>query len=175
MKLSPCKPQIKKFQFHKYHRLLIDFLVYAWSSNTCLLHSWIVFTLSDVSYCDSDSVIDVGRWEGVCVISSVLSCHTKIWSGRHIQLHVTAQIYLEITEKYILEAWENASPKDVKRREASGPILAPLFICFFLFPLGLLHVNWASQECCLFYLRSSLLSLDLPLFYFHGLFPFLVF
>ena len=33
---------------------------------------------SDVSYCDSDSVIDVGLWDGVCVISSVLSCHTKI-------------------------------------------------------------------------------------------------
>ena len=37
--------------------------------------------------------------------------------------------------------------------------------------LGLSYVNWASQECCLFYLRFSLRSLDLPLFYFHGLFP----
>ena len=45
LKLSACKPQIKKFQFHKCHRLLIDFLVYAWSSNTCLLHSWTVFPL----------------------------------------------------------------------------------------------------------------------------------
>ena len=30
------------------------------------------------------------------------------------------------------------------------------------------YVNWASQEGCLFYLRSSLWSSDLPLFYFHG-------
>ena len=30
-------------------------------------------------------------------------------------------------------------------------------------PLGLPYVNWASQECCLFYLRSSLRSSDLPL------------
>ena len=35
--------------------------------------------------------------------------------------------------------------------------------------LGLPCVNWASRECCLFCLRSSLRSSDLPLFYFHGL------
>ena len=34
--------------------------------------------------------------------------------------------------------------------------------CFFL-PLGVPYVNWASQECYLFYLRSSLRSSDLPL------------
>ena len=60
-----------------------------------------------------------------------------------------------------------------RERERPGP-LAPLFICFFL-PLGLLCVNWASQECCFFYLKSSLQSSDLPLFYFHGLFPSLSF
>ena len=36
--------------------------------------------------------------------------------------------------------------------------------CTFLPP----PVNWASEECCLFYLRSSLCSSELPLFYFHG-------
>ena len=41
------------------------------------------------------------------------------------------------------------------------------FYKFFL-PLGLPFVNWASQECCLFYLRGSLWSSDLPLFYFLG-------
>ena len=41
--------------------------------------------------------------------------------------------------------------------------LAPLFICFFFHPLGLPYVNWTSQKCCLFYLRSSLRSSDLPL------------
>ena len=40
--------------------------------------------------------------------------------------------------------------------------LAPLFICFSL-PLGLPYANWASQECRLFYLMSSLWSSDLPL------------
>ena len=37
--------------------------------------------------------------------------------------------------------------------------------------LGLSYVNWASQECCLFYLRFSLQSSDLSLFYFCWLFP----
>ena len=55
------------------------------------------------------------------------------------------------------------------RRETPSP-LAPLFICSFL-TLGLPYVNWSSQECCLFYLRSSLPSSDLPLFYFCRLFP----
>ena len=52
------------------------------------------------------------------------------------------------------------------------------FYVFFL-PLGLPYVNWASQECCLFYLRSSLRSSDLPLNFLYSIFargfPFLVF
>ena len=51
-------------------------------------------------------------------------------------------------------------------RETPGP-LAPLFICLSL-PPGLPYVNWASQECCLSYLRSSLRASDLPLFCFLG-------
>ena len=34
---------------------------------------------------------------------------------------------------------------------------------------GLSYVSWAGQECCWFYLRFSLRSSDLPLFYFRGL------
>ena len=64
--------------------------------------------------------------------------------------------------------------KDAKR-EASSPILASLFIYFFLLPLGLPFVSWASQKRSLFYLRSSFWSLELPLFYFCGLFPSLTF
>ena len=86
-----------------------------------------------------------------------------------LQLPVTAQFYLVCKGKYILEAWGHANPKDTKRK-ISGPILAPLFKCFFLLPLGLPFVNWASQECYLFYLRSSLCSSDLPLFNFMGFF-----
>ena len=100
------------------------------------------------------------------------------------QLHVTAQLYLENKGKYILEAWKgspflqqgHADSEDEKRRErerAPSP-LAPLFICFLL-PLGLPYGNWASQECCLFYLRSPLWSSDLPFFSFHRLSPSLSF
>ena len=63
---------------------------------------------------------------------------------------------------------EKSAPAHGRERETPSP-LAPLFICFFV-PLGLTYVNWASQECDLFYLRSSFWSSDLPLFYFHGLF-----
>ena len=52
-------------------------------------------------------------------------------------------------------------PQRAGDRETPSP-LALLFICLFL-SLGLLYVNWASQECCLLYLRSSLQSSDFPL------------
>ena len=64
-----------------------------------------------------------------------------------------------------------------EKRDTPGPS-APLFMYFRHPPptsLGLPYVNWASQECCLFYLRPSLRSSDLPLLYFHGLFPSLSF
>ena len=48
--------------------------------------------------------------------------------------------------------------------------MAPPFICFFL-PWACPMQIGLSQECCLFYLKSSLWSSDLPLFYFRGLFP----
>ena len=46
--------------------------------------------------------------------------------------------------------WGWADPKDTKRREAPGSILAPLFICFFLLLLSMPYVNWASQEVVCF-------------------------
>ena len=61
------------------------------------------------------------------------------------------------------------------QREDRERALWLLFLCDFPPSLGLPCVNWARQECCLFYLRSSLWSSDLPLFYFHGLFPSLSF
>ena len=98
---------------------------------------------------------------------------------------------------------KHANPKDMKRRERErvhereqesgrkgeqesrregegererGPWpFGSSFYMFFSPSSGLPYVNWASQMCCLFYLKSSLWSLDLPLFYFHRLFPFLPF
>ena len=56
-------------------------------------------------------------------------------------------------------------------QERETPAIWLLFLYVFFLPLGLPYVNWASQECRLFYLRSS----DLPLFYFSWLFPSLSF
>ena len=41
---------------------------------------------------------------------------------------------------------------------------------FFLLPVSLPYVNWISKEGCLFHLRFSFQSSDLPLIYFHGFF-----
>ena len=41
------------------------------------------------------------------------------------------------------------------------PILWLLFLSVLSSPLGQSFVSWASQDCCLFYLRSSLWSSDL--------------
>ena len=88
--------------------------------------------------------------------------------------HCYGSVLFRKQRKYILEAWGWADPKDSKRKKAAGPILAPLLIYFFLLFISLPYVNCASQKGCLFYLRSSLRSSDLPLFYFCGLFPCLL-
>ena len=63
-----------------------------------------------------------------------------------------------------------------RREERPQPNFGFSFYCFFFFlPLGLSYVNWANQDCCLFYLRSSFWSSELPFFYFHWLFPSLSF
>ena len=99
-----------------------------------------------------------------------------------LQLRITALFYLENSRKIHPRGVRAHQPKDGKRRapqHAGGRVRDPRpfgssFSIFFL-PLGLAYVNWASQECCLFYLRSSLWSSHIPLFYFLGLFPSLSF
>ena len=99
---------------------------------------------------------------------------------------VSLQQKFEVTDRLMLQlsfVWQakektssrykGSQTQKKRRREARGPILAPLFIHFFLLPLSLTYVNWASQEGCLFYLRFSLWSLDFPLFYFSWAFPLL--
>ena len=89
------------------------------------------------------------------------------------------QFYLENKRKYIFEEWGYANLKDRREeresarahgRETPQPFGFSCYM-FFFSSLWSAYVNWASQECCLFYLRFSLCSSDLPLFYFYGLFP----
>ena len=70
--------------------------------------------------------------------------------------------------------WGDGGGGERERERERDLVLWLLFLCFFL-PLGLPYVNWASQGCCLFHLRSPLCFPDLPLFYFRGLFSSLSF
>ena len=89
--------------------------------------------------------------------------------------NVTAQCYLESKGKYILEGMRACWPKRPEEKRGPQPNFDSSFYMFFLLPLGLPYVNWASQECCLFYPRPSLWSLDLPLSIFMGFsLPFLL-
>ena len=65
---------------------------------------------------------------------------------------------------------ERASERE-RERERERASWLWLFYLYVYLSLRLSYVNWASQECCLFYLRSSLWSSDILLFYFGGLFP----
>ena len=96
-----------------------------------------------------------------------------------LQLSVTALFYLEDSRKIHLQGVKAHRSKDMRkkapqRRRERESQLWLLYLYVYL-SLGLSCVNWASQECCLFYLRSSLWSSDLLLFYFRGLFPSLSF
>ena len=111
---------------------------------------------------------------GECVIFSVLSCHSKNLKQR------TDQCYISVLQlSFIWQAKENTSlrhegrPNQKTRRE--GLNFGSSFYTFFSPPPSLLYVKWASQEGGLFHLRFLLQSLDLSLFYCHGLFPFFVF
>ena len=97
------------------------------------------------------------------------------------QISVTAQCYSSILFR---RQQENPSSRcegtsTQRHEEKSAPACggererererASFGSSFYMFPsLGLSYVNWVSQEWCLFYLRSSLGSSDLPLSIFTG-------
>ena len=106
-----------------------------------------------------------------CVISSVLSHCSK-----NLKWLSSVKAWLQLS--FIWQAKENASSRHEggptqKRHVAQFWLLFLYFFFFSLLPLSLTCVNCASQEGCLFHLKFSLWSLDLPLFYFCGLFSFL--
>ena len=133
-------------------------------------------------------VTALGSWiDCVITLMSQKDCVISLrsWKDRVIalrQISVTAQCYSSILFRRQQEnpssrhegTWfqrreEKTSQHAGERERAS---FGSSFYVFF--SLCLSYVNWASQECCLFYLRSSLRSSDLLLFYFLGLFPCLL-
>ena len=113
---------------------------------------------------------------GECVISSVLSCHSK---NSKQQTSVTTRLQFSFffgkQRKICPWGMRAGRPKRCKEKRSQRLNFGSSCYMFFLLPLSLPCVNWASQEDCLLHLRFSLWSSDLPLFYFCRLFPFFVF
>ena len=106
------------------------------------------------------------------------------------KISVTALFYLEDSRRIHPQSMRACQPKDSKRREwrsAWGRGRERKSTCMqerkcFGSSFYMFSSTWAcpmqiglSQECCLFYLKSSLWSSDLLLFYFRRLFPSLSF
>ena len=139
--------------------------------NRCLATDHISLVGSCFLVLISKTILLVGG--GCNFLGSVLPQQKfEMTDGSVLQLGITAQFYLVSKGKYILKAWGRADPRDVKR--SRRPNFGSSFYVFLL-PLSLPYVKQASQEGCLLYLRFSLWSLDLPLFYFHRLCPSLSF
>ena len=107
-------------------------------ANTLLDINHMVFCFWDVQNNTDISVItgSIDHYvRGVCNFLSSISLQQKFEAmdgpalqpsvGSVLQLHVTAQFYLESKGKYILEVWGHANPKDMKR----GP-LAQFWLLF---------------------------------------------
>ena len=58
----------------------------------------------------------------------------------------TAQCYLESKGKYNLEGMRACWPKRPEEKRGPQPNFGSSFYMFFLLPLGLPYVNWASQS-----------------------------
>ena len=108
---------------------------------------------------------------GEFILSSVLSHCSKNWSDGQTQCY--SSVLLAGKGKYMKH--ESGPTQKMQREESPWLNFGSSFCMSFLLPLSLSCVNWSSQEGCLFYLRSSFQSSDLPLFYFRGLFPSLSF
>ena len=80
------------------------------------------------------------------------------------QISVTALFYLEESRKIHLSGVRARRSKETRRRapqragERERESWLWLLYLYVYLSLGLSYVNWASLECCLFYLRSSLRS-----------------
>ena len=110
---------------------------------------------------------------GECVISSVLSCCSKNLKQQTDQCY--SSVLLGKKKDSTPLRFEGGLTQNTRRAEKPAAQFGSSFYMFFPLPPCLPYVNWASQEGCLFYLRCSLQSSDLPFFYFHGLFPSLSF
>ena len=109
------------------------------------------------------------------IVGGMCNLLGSVWSQQKFELTdgpVLQLSFWQATEN--ISSRHEGRPTQKKRREERGSILTPFYM-YFLLLLSLPCVNWASQQSCLFHLRFSLRSLDLPLFYFCRLFLFFIF
>ena len=110
----------------------------------------------------------MGRWVLQPRVN-FLSCR-KIWSDVRTTVRAPCHSSVLFRNQRKIHRWVMRAGQPKRQGEERLQVqFWLLFLCFFLFPLTLPHVNWANQEGCLFYLRSPLWSSDLLLFYFCGL------
>ena len=105
-------------------------------------------------------------------------CYSSVLFGKQRKIHPRGVRACWPKSREEKRERERKSERPCAQGRERAPPFGSSFYMFFLTPpppLSLPYVNWASQECCLFYLRSSLRSSDLPLFYFRRLFPCLSF
>ena len=140
------------------------------------------FEVTDIKALSVSQLSDLGQT--TLQLSGLEQTMLQLLDISVLQLRVTALFYLENSKRIHPPDVRARRPKNVnqhagkRRRErerALWLLLWLLFLYVFSLPLGLPYVNWASQDCCFFYLWSSLRSSELPLFYFCGLFPSLSF
>ena len=120
------------------------------------------------------SQLSYGFVGGVCNFLGSVSSQQKLegMAGAVLQSRITSSSYSSVLfrkqRKIHLRDLREGRPKRCEEKRSLQLSFGPSFYMFFLLPASLSYVNWASQEGCLFYLRFSLQSLDLPLFYFQG-------
>ena len=150
----------------------------------------VIITASSAQCCDNrclatEHISLVGSCFLVLISKTILLAN----GGCNFLGSVLLQQNFEVTDgpmlqlSFICQAKENTSSRresgltQKTRREGrqEAQFWLFLFYVFFLLPMSLPYVNWASQERCLLQLRFSLWSSDLSSFNFCGLFPSLSF
>ena len=117
-----------------------------------------------------------GLIQTVLQLSDIKQTVLQLLDKSVLQLHVTVLFYLENSRKIHLRGpAQGVGGVGAWRERALALWLLFLYVFFLFLPLSLPYVNWASQECCLFYLRSSLQSWTFLCSIFTGFsFPYLL-
>ena len=116
-----------------------------------------------------NSTVEVG---GMCNFLGPVST-AKIWSNGWTRVKALwySSVLFRKQRKIHPRGMRAGRPKRREERRNFQVNFGSFLYMFFLLPLSMPYINWASQQGCLFYQKFSLRSSDLPLFYFYGLFP----